>query len=133
MNTSDFLWFVLQEHIGNASIIPFVTSVTLEAMRLFGDYDLTLPLVASVIGSVIGCALNWGIGMGIRFVGERTRWNEKNEFKKSSHFFTHYGVALAAFYWIPLGAIILVILGFFRAPLWKILIAVTVGSFIHFF
>jgi membrane protein YqaA with SNARE-associated domain len=106
--------------------------VTLEAMRLFGGYVLMgLPAIAAVIGSVIGCGTNWLVGWGIACLRSKTTFLGTQAFPATERFFQQYGFALAMFYWIPLGSILLVIAGFFRAPLWKVLLAATVGAMMH--
>jgi membrane protein YqaA with SNARE-associated domain len=123
---------IFLDHIGSASIVPFVPSVTLEAMRLFGGYVLTgLPAAAAVAGSVVGCGLNWLLGRILVWIRMKMPQLDTHSFPATERFFTRYGFALAAFYWLPLGSIILVVAGLFRAPLWKVLLAATIGAAMH--
>jgi membrane protein YqaA with SNARE-associated domain len=132
MDIQTLLLPIVLEHIGSASIVPFVPSVTLETMLLMGGYEsMLLPALAAVLGSVIGCGANWGVGRAIAWLRARTQVLGSETFPAAERFFQTYGFALAAFYWLPLGSVLVVIAGFFRVPLWKVLLASMVGAAMH--
>ena len=128
MNADNLLPFIFQEHVGSASIVPFFSSITLEAMQLFGGYALQKPAYVALAGILTGCLLNWIFGFMLGEVSKLASFMQKATFPKAEQFFRDYGFLITAFYWLPLGTVLLVIAGFFRAPWWKVLIAVAVGG-----
>jgi membrane protein YqaA with SNARE-associated domain len=122
---------IFEEHVCSASFVPFISSITLDAMKLFGGYDLQLPVLVALIGSLGGCFLNWILGLGIAVLRARVTFLGTDTFPKVQAFFDRYGFLIAAFYWAPLGAILVIVTGFFRVPLWKTLMAVAVGGGYH--
>ncbi len=128
MDQSAFTSDLLIEHIGSASVVPFVSSLTLEAMELFGGYDLQAAAKIALVGVVIGCLLNWLLGYAIARLRDKVTFLGKEDFAEMQGLFRKYGFMLAALHFLPLGSILVVITGFFRAPLWKVGIAVLIGA-----
>jgi membrane protein YqaA with SNARE-associated domain len=132
MNTDALLGSILMESIGSSSVVPFVSSVTLEAMKLFGGYALMgMPTLAAFSGIVIGCALNWLLGAALFWIRTKVTFLGNDAFIGAEAFFRRYGWMLCAFYWLPLGSIIVLVTGFFRAPLWKTVVAASIGAALH--
>ncbi len=132
MSVDALLGSIFQESAGSASVVPFISSVTLEAMQRFGGYTLTgLPLFAAFGGNVAGCLFNWLVGAALYWLRTKVTFLGRDAFPAAKLFFHRYGWALCAFFWLPLGSILLVIAGFFRAPLWKVATAAAVGSALH--
>ncbi len=128
MQVDEFLLPIFVENIGSASAVPFLSSLTLEAMQHFGGYDMSFAALIALGGLVIGCMVSWLIGWSIAKLRDKVSFLGTDKFPEVVRFFNRYGFLLAALFWMPLGAAIVVITGFFRAPLWKITLAAAFGG-----
>lgn len=128
MDTQGFLLSIFTENVGSASIIPFISSITLEAMVYFGGYDTRLAAYAALAGMVVGCAISWLVGRGLAAFRDKVSFLGNDEFAMATRLMQRYGFVLAGFFWWPLGAVLVFITGFFRVPIWKIALASLVGG-----
>jgi membrane protein YqaA with SNARE-associated domain len=119
---------IMLEHIGGASALPFISSLTLEAMQLFGGYHLTIPALMALIGMVIGGTLNWAVGRGLGLFDHVIPAFQNDTYPKICRWMGRYGFVLAALNPAPLGELVLLACGVLRTPLWKTLLALTAGS-----
>jgi membrane protein YqaA with SNARE-associated domain len=131
MDTQDFFLQIFMEHVGSASIFPFLSSLTLEVMKLFGGYDVQSAAYVGIAGLITGSFLNWIIGYLLSLVREKVTFLGKDDFEKPSRFFNRYGFVLAGFFWLPLGSILVLVMGFFRVSLLKIIPVVVLGALWH--
>ncbi len=129
METSQFLVEILRQAIGSAFIVPFSPNITLQAMKEFGGYALEQPVYVAACGMVIACLLNWLIGFGVAKLRNNVNFLGKNSYENAHNFMHKYGYLLIALFWIPLGPLILVASGFFRVPIWKVIVLSIIGSF----
>lgn len=128
MDTQDFLLSIFAENIGSASIIPFISSITLEAMGYFGGYDIKLAAYVALAGMVVGCVISWLVGRGLATFRDKVTFLGNNEFATATRLMQHYGFVLAGFFWWPLGAVLVLLTGFFRVPIWKVALASLAGA-----
>lgn len=113
---------IVEENFLDYSLIPFGQNIIYAAMEVFGGYDMTLALALAILGAMLGGAFNYGIGA----VLAKLRSMQK-EFFSDAHYnslrsyFLKFGPLFVLFHFIPLGAIFVVVAGFFRLPiLWTI-------------
>jgi membrane protein YqaA with SNARE-associated domain len=130
MNASDFFLTIFIEHLASATIVPFISSITLEAMALFGNYDLVMPSVCGIAGLVVGCLLNWLLGYGMQAVHMRVMPSSTPSAALAS-WMVRYGWLAAGLFWLPLASVFLVVLGFFHVSLLRVGIMVLMGSLFH--
>lgn len=128
MESSQFLWPVFAEHVGSASVVPFVPSITLEAMALFGGYNLPMFALVALAGLVGGCLLNWLLGRGFALLRARVRFLGRDTYPKAQRFMQHYGVWACALFWLPFGALLPLAAGFLSAAPWKVALSVALGA-----
>lgn len=125
---TDFTFDIFLEHLGHASIIPFISDITLQAMQLFGGYEIQTSALVALAGLLIGCALNWLIGQLLLLVRSRVTFLGAGSFTAAEQFFHRYGWMACALFFMPLGVLIPVIAGFLRTPFWKVMLASAVGA-----
>lgn len=130
MSESAFLIDIFFEHIARASIVPFVSSVTLEAMYLFGGYALLKPIFVGIAGMMCGCLTSWFFGYGLRRLYYRWKSIDEGLFLKLNGVMHHYGWMAAILFPLPLATLIIVLLGFFRVSLVRVGIMVLLGAII---
>lgn len=119
---------ILMEHAASASIVPFMPTITLEAMALFGGYHLTVPALVALTGLILGCCVNWLIGRGVAMARHRLPLLQHEHYDNACHWASRFGFILAAFHPMMLGSLLPLAAGILRVPFWKLLIAVTVGG-----
>jgi membrane protein YqaA with SNARE-associated domain len=130
MDASNFFVSIFLEHVASATIVPFISSITLEAMRLFGGYDLVVPALVGVMGMVCGCITTWLLGYGLSAAHGRVAKSPVGS--DALRMFMHrYGWIAAGFFWLPLASILLLALGFFRVSLVRVSIMVLLGGLFH--
>ncbi len=131
MNTTDFITTIFLENVGSASLFPFISSLTLEAMALFGGYDLMLASMVAMAGLLAGSIANWLIGFGLAALRDRFGLSNNIDFTKAERFMCSFGFIIAALFWMPVGSLFVLACGFLRVPLWKVLLAVLAGGLYH--
>lgn len=129
MDASLFTIEIFRQAIGSAFVLPFTSNITLQAMKEFGGYVLHQPAYIAALGMVIACLLNWVIGYGVRLLRNNVGFLGKNPYDKAAQFMHKYGYLFIALFWLPLGPLILVVNGFFRVPVWKVIVLSVIGSF----
>jgi membrane protein YqaA with SNARE-associated domain len=116
----------------SATILPFSSELFLLFMLSKG-YDPILCLLVAAIGNSLGGITNYGLGKlgNLNWLKKVGVTEEKLD--KSSIKIQRYGGWLAFFSWVPIiGDPLLVALGYFRVPFFRILILVILGKFLRY-
>ena len=119
---------IFLDYLGEASLIPFVQPLTLEAMRLFGGYSFLYPALVALAGACAGALLNWGAGRALGWLRPRVSWLGTRTFPRLQYAFQRGGFVVAALFWLPLGGIVVAAMGFFRVGLAKVLPTLFAGG-----
>jgi membrane protein YqaA with SNARE-associated domain len=107
--TNDFPIFF--QSAWKASIIPLGQDTAFFAMKAFGNYDMTFPLVLAVVGATIGQMFNWYIGKWL--IAHRAQMKINDYWlNRVSSLFNKYGIFLLLFSWAPLCNFFVVLAGF---------------------
>lgn len=95
-------------------------------MRDFGYYSNILMLLYSVIGSSLGCAINYGIGYIF------SKYASGLSISKNKFIYMLMAVLLL-FTWINIvGAIICVLNGYFRVNIWYVLCVIIISNVLYY-
>ena len=115
-----------------ATVLPIASELFLTAMLKLG-YEPWLTLCVATLGNSLGAMLNYGIGVignpiWLKRIGVKEatiyRWQARIQ---------RYGSWLALLCWLPfVGDVIGVALGFFRAPMWRSFLLMTIGKFARY-
>lgn len=122
---TDFLQDIFIENACGTFAIPPCRSRIIEAMWLFGGYEMTMPIVVAILATLLGSMLSYVLGVGADVL--RVRHSEKANIK-------YYAIArpyalkfLSPFillYWVGPFTIISMLMGFFRMR-WQIVALLT--------
>lgn len=112
-------------------IFPFKTEVLWFSLRSFHPDDMILPTIIAWLGSVAAYMASYGVGfMGQKYAPALPFSTDK--FHKTHRVFTRYLVWALLVPWVPFLPILALILGFLKAPWWKILAIVAAGRLIFY-
>ncbi|MEN9700273.1 MAG: hypothetical protein RLZZ301_1471 [Bacteroidota bacterium] len=115
-----------------ATVLPIASELFLTGMLKL-SYDPWSCLLVATAGNSLGSMLNYGIGV----IGH-PKWLKRIGVKEETIFnwqarIQHYGSWMALLCWLPfIGDVIGVALGFFRAPMWRSFLLMTVGKFLRY-
>lgn len=127
---------ILIESFARAFALPLGQGMTFEAMYWFGQAGAA-QAVAYGLGAFSGCAANAVLGRGLELLRRRTpKGLSAEQYDRVGRYFRRYGIWLLLVYWMPLGALPVIVAGFFRVP-WPQMLAlsalgVALGLFVQF-
>jgi membrane protein YqaA with SNARE-associated domain len=131
---NQFLQDIFLEFLGEYSIIPLGSEVTLTAMRLFGGYDLQMATLIAALGMAAGGMINYGFGYLLsllrRFAGEHF---SEEQYDKIAASVRRFGFVLLPFWWLPFGVVLPVFAGFFHMRWYVVLPLLLFGAGINFY
>ena len=116
----------------SATILPFSSELFLLFMLSKG-YDPLICLLIATLGNSLGGLTNYGLGR----LGD-LKWLKKlgvteAKLKRSTIQIQRYGSWLAFFSWVPIiGDPLVVALGYFRTPFFKVLPLLVIGKFLRY-
>lgn len=117
----------------SSTILPLTSEGVVIAFLYSGADPIAVLLIASA-GNSMGGSTNYLLGR----IGE-PKWLRKFGIKEEGiHRFeswvNRYGYWAALLSWVPIiGDPLTVALGFFRAPVWSVLLLMTIGKFLRYF
>lgn len=111
------------------SLIPLASDATFSAMLLFGGYNMHLASLIATAGATLGLTFNWYIGHALSKMHVNSKLHLSEEsYRRASHLFNKYGIFILLLSWAPLCKLILLLAGFFNAPLKFVLPLVVIGQ-----
>ncbi len=128
-----FYFQILLESLHHASIVPFGSEPTFYAMRAFGNHNMIAPTLLAVIGATLGHIVNWYVGRTLIFFEHKGKLKvSPHWYERTRNFFDKYGIFLLLLSWMPLCNLLVVMAGFLKLPLKKVLLFVIVGLAAHY-
>lgn len=109
----------------HASVIPLATEATIYAMKAFGEHDMQLPVIAAILGALLGHSFNWWLGKMLM----RLPSSPKNEriYQRIAAHFKRYGFVVLVLAPLALGNVLVVAAGMLGCPYKKTLPALLIG------
>ncbi len=126
---------VFIESILANSIIPFMHEPSFFAMHSFGGYNMPLAAVLAILGSFIGAAFNFALGLGLLRLYRRKNDRKHlpiDKYNKFKHTFSRYFIILLPLSWMPLLNILVLLAGFFGTKARLVLSLVLAGQIAHY-
>jgi membrane protein YqaA with SNARE-associated domain len=124
---------IFKEAILSSLALPLGDNITLFAMHYFGDSEVQNYIIIAILGGFIGCMFSYSIGRLFHLFMSRLPQALKVEhYEMARRNMTRYGVWLAAFYWAGPLSMLPLALGFLRVPLWRVALAVVVGTVLEY-
>ncbi|WP_122688721.1 YqaA family protein [Pseudomonas viridiflava] len=119
---------------GAATLLPMQSEAVLVGMLLSGRYVTSMLLGVTTFGSVLGSALNWGLGRSVEIFRHK-RWFPVSEAKleKAQQSYLRYGRWSLLLSWVPIiGDPLTVVAGVMREPFWSFLLIVTLAKGVRY-
>lgn len=116
-----------------STILPLGSEPLLLAL-LYADFNPNILLLLATVGNTAGGLTTFGLGyLGKWEWVERVFKITERQLEKAKSIVEKYGIWTALLTWVPIiGDPIALVLGFFRLPLWKVLILMLVGKFLRY-
>lgn len=116
-----------------ATLLPLPSEAVLLAAYALG-IDPVSALLAASVGNVLGGTTNYALG----YWGSQTRLYgilkpEQEKFHVWNQRVNKWGAYLGLISWVPfIGDPMVLVLGFFRVPFWKLLFWMSLGKFLRY-
>lgn len=124
----DSLLTIIAESFAHTFVLPIGQNVTFEAMYWFGRLGMA-EVLAYALGALAGCMANWGLGLVLaKLRQQRREFFSDERYARLRTCFCRYGIWLLLLYWIPLGALAVILGGFFRTKWWYVLALTALGT-----
>lgn len=133
MSASSLYPQVFFEAAWNASIVPMGNDTAFYAMKSFGGYDMTLPLILAIAGATLGQVFNWFFGtllQKLKYTKNMTL--SEDVFIRFEYYFRRYGIYLLLFSWGPLCKLLPILAGFANVPPKTVALIVAIGYLGHY-
>ena len=131
---NQFLQDIFLEFLGQYSIIPLGSEVTLTAMRLFGGYDLQTATLVAALGMAAGGMINYGLGYLLSFLRRFADEHFSQElYDKIAISARRFGYVLLPLWWLPFGSVLPVFAGFFHMRWYVVLPLLLIGAGIEIY
>jgi membrane protein YqaA with SNARE-associated domain len=113
----------------SATILPMQSEAVLLGALIYG-FDPTTSLLIATTGNVLGGCTNYALG----YWGNKKISNQRNKrFSTWESYVEKFGAYTAFFSWLPIvGDLILVFLGYLKAPFLPVFIFMTLGKFLRY-
>lgn len=129
----NFSFQLLFEAIHKASVVPFGSDITFYVMRAFGTFDMAVPVILTVIGASLGHVVNWYAGRTLAYFEYKGKFRiNPNRYERARALFDKYGMVFWILCWLPFFNLLVVLGGFFKLPLKKVMPFVLVGLAVHY-
>ena len=119
---------ILYEQWAETFFLPLGHSVTYEAMRHWGGYDMIAASLAALTGALLACMMNRGFGQLLSLIRTQNKHFFPDErYERYGRFMQRYGIWALPFFWLPLGSLPVIAAGFFKIDLRWVMLLCTLG------
>lgn len=119
---------ILVENFLQVMVFPLGESLTFEALYWFGKAGVAESAML-ILGMSLGAMVSWGVGKVLALLrNRRPQFFPQKRFDTIGVYVRRYGVLVLPFYWLPLGALALVVAGFFGLRWWLVWLLAMAGG-----
>ncbi len=120
---------IFTENVADAVVLPLGGSLTLDAMRLFGGFDMQAAALFALAGAAIGYTLNWLFGLLLERVRHATPETlPEARYRLAQGYAKRYLPFLLPFSFLPFGGLLSLLAGFFHLR-GRIVLPLTVAGY----
>ena len=126
---TEFLQDILMEAACSSLAVPPCKSMTVEAMWLFGNYPMTLPLCVAAFGVLVGCMFSYGAGVLLDVLRQKHQETINiQHYDAARPYVLRFISPLMLIYWVGPFTAVSLVLGFFRMRWWAVALLVLCGA-----
>lgn len=112
-------------------LFPVKTEVLWHSLHGFSAMPMMMPTLVAFVFSTLAYACCSGLGFVLRHYAPQPS-AESRAYQKTHRIFTRYLQWLLLLAWVPFLPVLALILGFFRQPLWQVVVLAALGRAIYY-
>lgn len=124
MNLIEAYSYLFSDTILSAMILPIYSELVFDTMKIFGNYNSLLMIIIASLGGLVGNIINWLLGNVLISV-KKISINPSPDYSRLQSILNDWQIFIMFGYFIPIiGSLLVVLTGFFRISLKKIVIII---------